>query len=105
MNGTVFLVAWVSAIAVGMLIGGSKGRMGVALALTIILGWIGVVILAFVPTSDARKIERRRHQLWIEEQARGTTGSPQPYPPRPELPRKRGGYTTEEIEDHYRRAG
>lgn len=47
---TIFVVFWGLAVVAGLIIGHNKDRIGVALALSLLLGWIGVIIMAFLPS-------------------------------------------------------
>jgi MFS family permease len=41
---------WALAVVAGLIIGHSKDRIGTALALALLLGWAGVLIMAFLPS-------------------------------------------------------
>lgn len=43
---TVVVLAWGLAVVVGVVIGGQKNRIGEALALSLLLSWLGVIIVA-----------------------------------------------------------
>ena len=65
----VALIGWVLIATAGYHIGKSKGREGAGLALTLLLGLLGLVILACLPKTEAVKAAEAQQQL------------PYPYPP------------------------
>jgi uncharacterized membrane protein len=73
----VLIVAVVCAFA-GWAIGNRKGHPWAGLILGAVLGVLGILIMAFIPTSDARKIGRERERQRIAAAAAaqlGTEGS------------------------------
>jgi hypothetical protein len=77
------LLFWAAAVFVGHKIGEPKGRTGWAWGL--LLGWIGVVILACLGPSD----EAQHRSFRLTSSASGSTAVPAPQPttnPPPQLP-------------------
>lgn len=54
------ILLWILPIVVGSLVGNRKGRLALGLVLAILLGWIGVIIIAVVPPSRAERLRRGR---------------------------------------------
>lgn len=50
----IIVLIWIIAVVVGVLIGQSKGRIGLALVLTLLLSWLGVVIVALLPPAGPK---------------------------------------------------
>lgn len=50
----IIVLIWVIAVVAGVLIGQSKGRVGLALVLTLLLSWLGVVIVALLPPAGPK---------------------------------------------------
>lgn len=44
-------ILWALAVVAGVVIGASKNRLGLALTLTFLLAWVGVIIIALVPSA------------------------------------------------------
>src|SRR5580704_13980430 len=65
----VALIGWALIATAGYHIGKSKGREGAGLALTLLLGLLGLLILACLPKTEAVKAAEAQQQL------------PYPYPP------------------------
>ena len=57
----VFLVAvlGVAPVILGTLIGRRKGRPVIGIVLALILGWIGVIVVAIVPATRAARQQRQ----------------------------------------------
>ena len=64
------LIFWVVPIGVAGMVGGNKGRRGLGYLLGLFLGWIGVVIIAFMPITHEKLVQRERERLEVERQAR-----------------------------------
>jgi len=91
-NLTVALVVWVISVIAGFRIGRQKGRVGAGLTLTILLGLLGLIILAFIPPTRAVKAQR---QYGIQAAGGWNAGYPytsqQPYPPQGPYPQQQPG--------------
>jgi len=46
-----WIVIWLSAVLVGAIIGSNKGKTGTGIVLTLLLSWIGVIIVAVLQPS------------------------------------------------------
>ncbi len=56
------LALWIAPIIVAGKMGSRKGRGGLGVLLGVILGWIGVIIIAVIePTPDVQRQEALRH--------------------------------------------
>lgn len=67
----VLILLWVLPAVVAVLIGRHKGRTGTGFLLGVLLGWIGVIIIAVIrPTHDAL-VRRERERLQVQREARG----------------------------------
>jgi hypothetical protein len=75
-GATLVLVIWIGCIVAGYYLGKYKGQPGAGLALTIILGLLGLLILAFIPRSHEAKVEAAAKRMRIEEEARQRAGYP-----------------------------
>jgi hypothetical protein len=82
------LIGWSGVIIAGFYVGKHKGREGAGIALTILLGLVGLLILACLPQTEAAKIEaaQREYQMRAEAARRAGYLYPpeqpyQPYPP------------------------
>jgi hypothetical protein len=53
-------VFWILPIVVGSLVGNRKGRLVLGLVLAVLLGWIGVIIIAVIPPTRAERLRRER---------------------------------------------
>jgi hypothetical protein len=73
------LFIWVGSIVAGIFLGRYKGREGAGIALTVLLGLLGLLILACLPRTDAAKIEEAQRQYEIQAEAARRAGYP--YPP------------------------
>jgi hypothetical protein len=74
----VVLIGWALIVTAGYHVGKSKGREAAGLTLTILLGLIGLLILAFLPKTQAVKAAEAQRQLPYPPQY----PNPQyPYPP------------------------
>ncbi|HLK77650.1 MAG TPA: hypothetical protein VKU77_28890, partial [Streptosporangiaceae bacterium] len=74
----VALIGWALIVTAGYHVGKYKGREGLGLTLTVLLGLIGLLILACVPKTDAVKAAEAQQQLPYPP--------PYPYPPPPYPP-------------------
>lgn len=64
----IVVISWVLAVVVGVNIGKSKGRQSEGLVLSLLLGWIGVVIIAVMGESDERRRENERRAARLREE-------------------------------------
>jgi len=71
--GTLILIIWVAIAAIVAARIGSrrKGRPNLGLILGLLLGWIGVIIIACVPPTRDMLVLRERERLQIQREARG----------------------------------
>jgi predicted membrane channel-forming protein YqfA (hemolysin III family) len=68
---TLIVLIWVVAAAVvATIIGSRKGRPWTGFLLGLLLGWIGVIIIAVTSPTRARRVERERERLQIQREAR-----------------------------------
>jgi hypothetical protein len=79
------LFIWVGSIVAGIFLGKYKGREGAGIALTVLLGLLGLLILACLPRTDAAKIAEAQKQYAIQAEAARRAGYPYP-PPQPFTP-------------------
>jgi len=69
---TLIVLVWViGALAAAFSIGKRKGRPWTGFLLGLLLGWIGVVIIAVTPATRAARVQRERERLEIQREARG----------------------------------
>jgi MFS family permease len=67
---TVILLVWVvGAIFAAGAIGNRKGRSGTGFLLGLFLGWIGVIIIAFIPPTREMLVLRERERQQIQREA------------------------------------
>ena len=59
----------IAAVAIG---NRAKGRPWAGLLLGLLLGWIGVIIIALIPPTHAKRVQRERERLAVEREARGS---------------------------------
>lgn len=66
------LFIWViTGVVVATAIGNRrKGRPWLGFLLGLFFGWIGVIIIAFIPPTRAKLVQRERERLEIEREAR-----------------------------------
>lgn len=87
---TLLLLVWGGCIVAGYYLGKYKGQVQAGLVLTIILGLLGLVILAFIPRSHAAKVAEAQRHYEIQAEAARRAGYPyppqQPYAPYPAYP-------------------
>jgi hypothetical protein len=62
----VFLVIWIGIIVAGYFVGKSKGRVTLGIVLTIILGLIGLIIVAVLPKTAAMKAAEAQRQYGVQ---------------------------------------
>lgn len=64
------LLVWVvAATVVATIIGNRKGRPWTGFTLGLLLGWIGVVIIAVTPPTHAMRVRRERERQRIQREA------------------------------------
>jgi hypothetical protein len=68
-NTVVVLVSWALAVLAAYAIGRRKGRVPLGVVLGVVLGWVGVLILACLPRTHARKVELAREELQVRAEA------------------------------------
>jgi hypothetical protein len=68
------LIAAAIVVTPAVVLGYRKGRPALGWALGILLGWIGFLILCFVPKTEARKVAEAQQRIRIEQQARQRLG-------------------------------
>lgn len=67
---TLILLIWVlGAIVAASIIGGRRGRRWTGFLLGLVLGWIGVVIIAVTPPTHAMRVQRERERQRIQREA------------------------------------
>jgi len=99
----VALIGWALIVTAGYHVGKSKGRQTAGLTLTILLGLIGLLILACLPKTQAVKAAEAQRQLPYPPQYPNPQSPyppyqypPQgPYPPQPQYP-PQGPYLPED---------
>ncbi len=68
------VLAWViTAVIAAMLIGKRKGRRWTGFTLGLLLGWIGVIIVAVLPPTHDAQVRRERERLQVQREASGGT--------------------------------
>jgi hypothetical protein len=72
----VLLLIWIACGVVGWKLGESKGRPALGLVLGILLGLLGLLIVALIPAANTRS----DHELWQERQAGQSWHAPPPPP-------------------------
>lgn len=86
----VILVFWGIPIFAGYHVGKYKGQTSTGVILTIILGLLGLIIVACLPRSDEAKVAAAQRQYAIQAEAARRAGYPwppqQPYPTYPPYP-------------------
>ena len=99
----VALIGWALIVTAGYHVGKSKGRQTAGLTLTILLGLIGLLILACLPKTQAVKAAEAQRQLPYPPQYPNPQypyppyqyPPPGPYPPQPQYP-PQGPYLPED---------
>jgi predicted membrane channel-forming protein YqfA (hemolysin III family) len=67
---TLILLIWVvAATVVATIIGNRKGRPWTGFILGLLLGWIGVIIIAVTPPTYAMRVQRERERQRIQREA------------------------------------
>ncbi len=78
--GTTFLLlVWAGCIVAGYYLGKYNGQVQAGLVITVILGPLGLAILALIPRSHAAKVAEAQKQYEIQAEAARRAGYP--YPP------------------------
>jgi hypothetical protein len=70
MSTGLFFSIWIPTMVIGLGIGNIKGRTVAGLVLTAALGLIGLVILLFLPRTEAKKISNEAERQRIEAAAK-----------------------------------
>ena len=90
MSGTVvvFLISWALAIGVSVLVGDRKDRMTECVLLAVFLGWLGVLLAAFLSPSHAEQVRRAAERQEVEAEAAAfrAEGPPPAAPPHSRTP-------------------
>jgi hypothetical protein len=73
------LAFWIAPVAVGAVIGGNKGHQALGVVLGLLLGWIGVIIIALVRPAQQPGWPPQQYPGW-PPQPGGPYGQ-QPWPP------------------------
>jgi hypothetical protein len=64
------IVIWViAALIVATIIGNNKGRAGLGFVLGLLLGWIGVIVIACVPPTQEARIRRAQRDMQVQAAA------------------------------------
>lgn len=66
----IVLIWEVTAVVAAVFISDRKGRKWAGWLLAVVLGWIGVIILAFVPPTREKLVQRERERQQIRDEAR-----------------------------------
>jgi len=67
---TLILLVWaLGGIIAATLTGRRKGRPWTGFILGLLLGWIGVVVIAVTPPTHAMRVQRERERLQIQREA------------------------------------
>ena len=65
------LIIYVPAIVLGAVIGDErKGRGVLGLLLGLLLCWLGVLVIACIPPTHAKRVQRERARLQVQREAR-----------------------------------
>ena len=87
-GATLLIFTWIGSVIAGYFLGKYKGQTGAGITLTIILGLLGLIILACLPRTHAAKVADAQRQYEIQAEAARRAGYPyppqqpyQPYPP------------------------
>jgi hypothetical protein len=64
------LIFWVVPIGIAGMVGGNKGRRGLGYLLGLLLGWIGVIVMLFVPKTHEQEVRNAARRMQIEQEAR-----------------------------------
>jgi hypothetical protein len=76
---TLLILIWIGSVVAGYFVGKYKGQPGAGIGLTIILGLLGLIILACLPRTRAAKVAAAQRQYEIQAEAARRAGYP--YPP------------------------
>jgi hypothetical protein len=76
----IFPTFWGAAIVAGYYLGKHKGRIATGIVLTVLLGFLGLLILAVMPRTDAAKIAAAERDMVIQQKAARRAGYPYPPP-------------------------
>ncbi len=58
----VIILLWITPLTLAGWVGSQKGRQGLGLTLGVLLGWLGLLIIALIPpTAEGRRAEALRH--------------------------------------------
>jgi hypothetical protein len=75
------LIFWVAPWVIGGLVGSRKGLVALGIVLGVLLGWIGVIIIAFVRPTQAELVRREHERMLARQQARAQFPPPQQWQP------------------------
>jgi hypothetical protein len=76
-----FVVSTIASTIVGSIVGDSKGRGWPGTLLGFLLGWIGVIIIACMSPTDAKRIERMQRDMQLQYVAQQRMLGQPVYPP------------------------
>src|SRR5271170_5111057 len=76
----VALIGWALIVTAGYHVGKYKGRQTAGLTLTILLGLVGLLILACLPKTQAVKMAEAQRQYELQAEAARRAGFPYPPP-------------------------
>lgn len=89
-GATLFILIWIGSVVGGYFVGKYKGFPGAAIGITIILGVLGLAIVACLPRTRAAKVAEAQRRYEIQAEAARRAGYPyppeQPYAPYPPVP-------------------
>lgn len=57
-----WVIIWLSAVVVGGLVGSNKGKTGTGIVLSLLLSWVGVIIVAVLQPSPEFVAEKKKEE-------------------------------------------